>query len=70
MNKAQEEAFSKVRELMGEHFPASVIVTETEVEGKDKKLLEILYQGGYTCALGLIRRADHMLINDEEPDDE
>lgn len=68
MTSAQDTALEQITSIMREHFDAAVFIFETDanVDG-DPTLAQLScrYSGTFSQALGLVRYAEHKLLNDE-----
>lgn len=59
LSTAQTEARAKAIELLGEHFIAYVLITESEIESQEpggQTIWHGAYDGGSSAALGLMEK--------------
>jgi hypothetical protein len=55
MTPAQETAFSRIEEIMREHFTSALLVVEGELEENDRASdIRCTYHGGYAASIGLL----------------
>ncbi len=57
MTEAQEQIFSKVEELLREHFEAAVVVVQATTEDDKADFTKATYHGGYATGIGLLEVA-------------
>jgi len=65
MTDAQNDALNQIRKLMREHFDASIFIWENEDENTAMGW-ETSYTtagGGFAASLGLVRYAEHQILN-------
>ena len=69
---AQEEVWRSVVAQLREHFDASVLVVESDIEHDDHATIKRgTYHGGMSQALGLLQREQQRLLDiDRQPEKE
>lgn len=68
MTSAQDTALEQITNIMREHFDAAVFIFETDASDNEDPTavtLSCRYSGTFSQALGLVRYAEHKLLNDE-----
>ena len=71
MTPAQEDAFSRIEEIMREHFSAAVLVVEGEHDDK-RSMIRSTWNGGYAASIGLLEMGKLQVWREQQnpPDSE
>lgn len=68
MTTAQEDAISRVKEILSEHFEASVLVVQIEVGDKGESN-PTFWHGGWALALGMCMAAQQDILRNHKNED-